>query len=239
MKHRTKVYNWLISAQWRLLPPNCVLCSAPAERPLDLCPACLRDFQPNLCACSHCALPLPEPGICGACQRKPPKFDATVAAFEYGEPLSHLILALKFQQKLHLARLLGELLARRMAQLKEPRPELIIPVPLHPRRLRERGYNQALELARFVGRRLEIPLDIHTLQRTHVTEAQSRLHEKERRRNVRGAFELVRPLTAEYVVLLDDVMTTGATVNECARILKSGGVKRVDVWAVARAGRDK
>ena len=113
-------------------------------------------------------------------------------------------------------------------------PELIIPVPLHKSRLKERGFNQALELARPLGQRFGIPVDIQAIRRTRATAPQSGLDKKERRRNIRGAFELKGKPLARHIAIIDDVVTTGNTVNELARILRRGGATRVEVWAIAR-----
>jgi ComF family protein len=140
----------------------------------------------------------------------------------------------KFRARLNLTRLLGQCLAIALRERGAAMPELILPVPLHAQRLRDRGYNQAQEVARTLGRELSIPVDVRTCARTLTTRPQAGLERKERRRNVRGAFQLQRRLDAAHVAILDDVVTTGCTVSELARVLRKAGVKRVDVWAVAR-----
>jgi ComF family protein len=159
------------------------------------------------------------------------------APYRYAAPLDRLIPALKFGGKLAHARLLGELLAEELAASGARRPELILPVPLHARRLRERGYNQALELARPVARALGLPLETRACTRLRATAAQSGLDLKARRANLRGAFA-VPALGVKHVAVLDDVVTSGSTVAELARALARAGVERVDVWAVARATRE-
>jgi ComF family protein len=121
----------------------------------------------------------------------------------------------------------------------EPLPELLVPVPLAPRRFRERGYNQAIELGRYVEKRLRIALRADLVMRVRETREQAALDKRERRKTIRGAFEVVRALPATHIAIVDDVMTTGSTVNELARVLKKAGARRVEVWAVARAGREK
>jgi ComF family protein len=140
----------------------------------------------------------------------------------------------KFRARFNLARLLGQCLALALVEQGSERPGLIIPVPLHRRRLRERGYNQALEVARAVSTALAIPIDTASCIRALHTNAQVGLDDRERRRNVRGAFAVLRPPAAPHVAILDDVVTTGSTVTELSRVLRRAGVKRVDVWAVAR-----
>ena len=126
------------------------------------------------------------------------------------------------------------MLADALSQLEDP-PQLIIPVPLHPSRYRERGYNQTLEIARTLTRRLGIPLDYQSCIRSIATQSQTELTGKERRRNVSRAFAMAKPLNAARVAILDDVVTTGATVNALAKVLRHAGVRQIDVWACSRA----
>ncbi len=222
----------------RLYPPTCVLCGASGSDGLDLCAGCLADLPTDRDCCSRCALPLPagKPigALCGECQRRPPPFHVCYAAFRYEDPLPALVGGAKFHARLNLARLLGLCLADALREKDAEMPGLILPVPLHPKRLRERGYNQALEIARTVGRALDVPVDTRSCTRILATARQAGLEQKERRRNVRGAFKLECPLDVEHLAILDDVVTTGSTVSELAGVLLRAGVKRVDVWAVAR-----
>jgi ComF family protein len=222
----------------RIYPPTCVLCGAPGDAGLDLCQGCRADLPHNRHACPRCAIPLPEDQgtgtPCGPCQRHPPPFSASHAAFLYEDALPALIAGMKFRARFNLARLLGQCLASALLEQGAERPGLIIPVPLHRRRLRERGYNQALEVAREVSAALAILIDTATCVRTLHTSAQVGLEDRERRRNVRGAFAVLRPPAARHVAILDDVVTTGSTVSELTRVLRAAGVERVDVWAVAR-----
>jgi len=220
-----------------LYPPTCLLCGAPGTDDLDLCPGCLRALPWNLSACRSCAAPLALPGTCGQCLNHPPAFDAALTPLLYRPPLDWLVQGFKFNRRLAPGRLLGELLARHVEREVTSLPELIVPVPLHPARLRERGYNQALELARPLSRRVGVPLAPGLVRRSRATATQSLLAADERRRNVRGAFQLVQPLQARHVVIVDDVIATGSTVGELARVLRRAGAQRIEVWAVARAGR--
>ncbi len=228
----------LESVVGRLYPATCALCGAPGHAGLDLCPGCLRDLPHNLHRCPRCALPLPSDAprvaLCGPCQRRPPPFDACCAPFRYEDPVPALIGGAKFRSRLELARLLGQCLARALYEQGAEMPGVILPVPLHPRRLRERGYNQALEIARAASRELGVRCDAGCCERVLATAPQAGLHQKERRRNVRGAFRVTRPPAAGHVAVLDDVVTTGSTVAELARVLRKAGVERIDVWAVAR-----
>ena len=250
--------QWLGQA---LLPPRCLVCELPGDGGQDLCRACRAALPWNQPACRACALPLPGPGPgsepdpgsrvrrgavpaasglrCGRCLRRPPPLDATVAALAYRFPLDRLLPRFKFHGDLAAGRLLGQLLADALAETSPGAegPQAIVPVPLHPRRLRERGYDQALELARPLGRALGLPVRGGGLRRVRATLAQSTLGAAARHGNVRGAFAAAPGPWPERVALLDDVMTTGATLGECARALRRAGVRRGDAWVVARAPR--
>lgn len=218
-----------------LLPLRCLLCGAPGADGMDLCAACAAELPRNLRCCARCALPLAEPAaLCGDCQRHPPPWDAAWTPFRYGWPLDHLETRFKFGRDLAAGRAL--VAAWQHEPMPLPVPQLLLPVPLHVRRLRQRGYNQALELARPLAGHLGVPLRHDLLQRARGTAAQTELDAVARRRNVRGAFAVRAGATLPaHVAILDDVMTTGATLAECARTLKRAGVARVDVWALARA----
>lgn len=220
-----------------LLPPRCLLCGARGARGDDLCAGCLGDLAANQPACPSCALPLATPApACGECLRRPPPFSAAWAAFRYQHPLDLLESRFKFHHDLAAGRVLANAMAMRAREAAPAAPALLVPVPLHPRRLRERGYNQALELARPLAAALGIPLRRDVLARVRDTPAQTGLDAAARRRNLRGAFVAIDGLP-DHVALLDDVMTTGATLRECARVLRRAGVVRVDVWTLARAPR--
>jgi ComF family protein len=225
---------WHMLSRW-LLPLRCLLCGAPGEHGMDLCAACAAELPRNRSCCACCALPLPVPAaLCGECQRHAPPWQAAWAPFRYGWPLDRLESRFKFGRDLAAGRALAMLWQREPAPL--PAPELLLPVPLHRARLRQRGYNQALELAKPLARHFGLPLRRDVLLRKRGTTAQTELDAATRRRNVRGAFA-VRAGSAlpAHVAILDDVMTTGATLAECVRVLRRAGVARVDVWALARA----
>jgi ComF family protein len=229
---------WLDGLLRRIYPPTCVLCGAAGHAGLDLCQGCGADLPHNRRACPRCAIPVLEDqgagAPCGPCQRHPPPFAASHAAFRYEDPLPALVAGMKFRARFNLARLLGQCLTLALLEQGAEPPGLIVPVPLHQKRLRERGYNQALEVAREVSSALGIPIDTGICIRALHTSAQVGLDDRERRRNVRGAFAVLRPPAARHVAILDDVVTTGSTVTELTRVLRAAGVERVDVWAVAR-----
>jgi len=220
-----------------------MLCGAAGPDEMDLCRGCLDDLPFNRHACQRCALPLPDAvpkgALCGQCQKQPPKFDQCYAPLRYAYPLNHLVSGLKFRSKLAHGHLLSRLVADHLVQQQCELPEVIIPVPLHVSRQRERGFNQALELARPLGKYFDVPIDNRNVMRNRATSPQMGLDKQARRKNIRGAFELKRALLARHVAIVDDVVTTANTVNELATLLRRGGAERVDVWAVARRADEK
>lgn len=232
-----EVYNWTKFVRNLLYPPRCVLCGGPGDAGIDLCRGCRDELPRNGPACPRCGSPLAIAGVpCGPCTRRPPPFTRSIIPFRYDAPLDYLLQQLKFHQGLQLAPLLAALMAEAVRQRGAPLPECLLPVPLHPQRLRERGYNQALELARPISRLLGVPIDYGLCQRRRATPAQTSLSGKERLRNLRGAFVAARSGMPHHVAIVDDVVTTGATVEELARTLRRAGVETVEVWACARAG---
>ncbi len=217
-----------------LLPPVCVTCGGAAEGELDICRGCLAAMPGLGTACRRCALPLPQPGICGHCMKSPPPFEQTFALFRYAHPVDHLIQQLKFSRRLVNARLLAMLMAASLQQQRQRLPDLIVPVPLHRRRLQARGYNQAVELARPVSRQLGVRIGFGCCQRVRETAVQSDLAAKNRPANVKGAFEVDGSLRGAHVAVVDDVMTTGNTVTELAQVMRDRGARIVDIWVCAR-----
>ncbi len=216
---------------------TCLLCRGSADGARGeglLCAACERDLprlgQGGLCP--RCALPCAGGALCGACLAAPPSFDATVAALAYRFPADVLIQALKFHGTLAVAALLGRMLAQCVAGT--PRVDAVLPVPLSAARLRARGYNQSMEIARGVARSAGLRLEPWLCERVRDTPAQVDLPHAERARNVRGAFSCPRPLEGMTVAVVDDVMTTGATLDEIAGALKRTGASRVVNWVAAR-----
>jgi ComF family protein len=217
---------------------SCFLCRGEAEG--LLCGPCDADL-PRLAAgpprCPRCALASPGGAVCGRCLAQPPAFDATHAALAYAFPADALIQSLKFRGELALAPFLGSLLAGGLAGRDV---DCLVPVPLSPARLRSRGYNQTLEIARSVAAATGVRLQPELCVRTRDTAVQMDLPLEERERNVRGAFDCPRLVGVGTVAVLDDVMTTGATLGEVAATLKRAGAARVVNWVVARTppGRD-
>lgn len=219
-----------ISLKFRqLLPEPCLLCGtlSPTNAWCDACDASLPRL--NTPSCPLCALPTHAGEICGRCLKHPPHFDHTVAAFSYAFPLNKLVQALKYGEQLALANRLADALA----ECLQTRPECLIAMPLHANRLHARGFNQSTELARRIANRLDIPLLHDACHRVRDTEPQSALAWKKRGRNMRRAFECPRELSG-HVAIVDDVMTTGASLNAAALALKKAGAREVSAWVVAR-----
>ncbi len=215
------------------LPQRCELCAGVSGTAL-VCGACMRDLPWLARACPVCALPSGG-SVCGQCLSDPPPFDATIAAFSYAFPIDRLIHSLKYQGRLALAEWCADaILAQRGNSGAGSRPDRLVALPLAVPRQRERGYNQALEIARVIGARSGVPLLPRGLSRVRATPPQAALPWAERAKNVRGAFACDLDLSGLTVALVDDVMTTGASLAEAAKILKASGAASVENWVVAR-----
>lgn len=212
---------------------RCRFCASLGTDGLELCGYCAAELPWLDDHCRQCALPLINAGeerLCGDCLRRPPPFQRVCAPFRYSHPIDGLIKALKYGNDLAAARLLGDLLADHLSRRRVPVPDAVIPVPLHPGRLRQRGFNQALELAR----RLDVPLAPQMVRRTRATAAQSRLGVHERRHNTRGAFHVTASRLPAHIAVIDDVLTTGATAAELTKVLRQAGAEQVEIWVTAR-----
>ena len=229
--------NWWHTALDLLLPTRCLLCGLPSGA-ICICTACKKDLPWTGVHCPQCGLPLNTPGdqICGSCIKNAARITHTVCPLQYCFPVDRLVQSLKFKRQLAAGRVLSHLLCEWVVSHNCDHPDALVPVPLHSLRMFRRGFNQSVELAAYTGKVLDVPLLTGALRRHRNTRAQSGLSRKLRRKNVRGAFYWHGPARpGRHVALVDDVMTTGTTVNECARILKMAGAKRVDVWVAARA----
>jgi ComF family protein len=222
----------------RLFPATCLLCLDAGQRPaLDLCKACEDDLPRNGRGCSICAAPIAGSAIsCSACHARRPVFDAAFVPYRYEFPMVELIHRLKYGGQVAIARILGTVLAHRLAERGPPAVDVIVPVPLHPSREARRGYNQADEIARFAADILELPVANRIALRVRRTEEQAALPAIVRRVNVSGAFEVRAREVPASVAIVDDVLTTGATVDALALALRRAGCRRIEVWAAARAG---
>lgn len=232
----TPLRSAVAAALRALLPNRCVFCGAVAGG-AGVCQGCLDDLPGRArTRCPVCAMPQPGAQVCGPCLREPPPYSCAAAAADYAFPLDAAIARLKYGPDLSLLAPLAYLVAA-VAQ-RAPAADMVVPMPLSAAGLRARGFNQAAELARLVTRELAIPLSLHATARTRNTARQASLPFDQRARNVRGAFACDATVAGLRIAILDDVMTTGATVAELARTLRRAGAMDVAVWVLARTARD-
>lgn len=226
-----------------ILPPVCHICHSyiPNAAPLHICPTCFDLLPPVLSPlCPLCGIPFVGTGgdhRCGSCVVTPPHFDSALAGFLYEGPIRDLIHSFKYNQKTHLRKPLALLTLKGIHErVSGLNPDIIVPVPLHSSRLRQRGFNQAVLLGRLLSCHLNLPMLADALIRTRQTEPQIELSAAERRTNVKGAFAVKRSdaVIGKRVLLLDDIMTTGSTLDECAKELKKAGAKLVVAVTIAR-----
>lgn len=240
---------------------RCVLCGAKSQPGFDVCSVCENalPWLEDIVCCRCCAINnVVEDRLCGVCLQNPPAFDRVIAAVAYDEAVAHILQRLKFQQQLCHSRIAGKLLSKAISRkysechhhTEKPRfrrigcgnldrqfPQVIVPVPLHWKRQLKRGFNQSIEIARFVSRHFHIPIHHDLVVRQKSTQAQSSLRGDKRVKNVARAFDVRGKVVPARVAILDDVITTGATLNALARVLKQRGVQTVEVWVVARTLR--
>ena len=228
----------------KALAQPCLLCASYQGGKFGVCNGCTQQLPwfkaPQ---CKVCGL-VSQHDICGACLSAQPSIDQTHAVFTYDYPLNHLLQQFKYQEALSISRLFAHVLQQKIAQNKtlsalingenQPNIDLIIPMPMHPQRLKIRGFNQAHEIAKPVAKALNIPLEPHLCQRVKLTPPQASLPLKDRVTNIRGAFECNKNLEGLNIAIIDDVMTTGASLNELAKTLKKAGAARVECWVIAR-----
>lgn len=251
--------------------PCCLLCQQPSQRSFPLCLGCERDLPWLNHYCQHCAEPLPDlpstPALeqpqreqppveqpqkerpaslsCGHCIKHPPAFTHTYAPLRYEFPVDRLIQRFKQRADYHNIELFSRLFAQQLpvATPEQPLPQQLIPVPLHPHRLRQRGFNQSLELAHSIGTRLSIQINAKACSRVLDTPHQQGLSAKQRRRNLRHAFRVNADQLdlngRRHVALIDDVMTTGSTAQVLALALRRAGIEQVDIWCLARTPADR
>lgn len=215
----------------RLWPMDCLLCLEPAREGL-ICVNCERLLARSGFGCLRCAIPLPAGAWCADCLRNPPDFDDVTTAFDYRFPVDRLVHRFKFSADLAAGAYLGDTLFAEVATAAKP--DLVLASPASVARLRERGFNPALVLARRIGSCLGVAVDARVLEKVRHTPPQAGLDRRARYRNLQGAFVVRRRLPGLHVAVVDDVMTTGATLSALARALKDAGAKRVSGWVVAR-----
>jgi ComF family protein len=225
------ILNNRLNIMQTLFAKRCLLCGAVSDG--DFCQPCHVSL-PHLPShhCVICALPLATADVCGACLANPPAFERSIAAASYTFPIDALLHSLKYEAKLALAPVLADLLTARISTADLP--DFVLAMPLHPAKLRERGFNQALEIARRVSKTTGVELLPLAARRVKDTRSQTGLPWKEREKNIQGAFACEADLSKRRIAIVDDVMTTGATLNELAKVLRKGGASGVSVWVVAR-----
>ena len=219
-----------------LLPGRCPLCATKtlSSARAGFCAECCELLPWILIGCKICGAELHTPGVCGKCQTNRPQYDRAIIPFAYRPPVAAQIKSLKYRDQLNYAAALGAMICRRARARPDALPDILTPIPLHRKRLRRRGCNQAFEIARVIGRELGVAVDHRPLARIKNTAPQAGLGHAARRSNVRGAFRATRPARHPHIALVDDVVTSGSTVNAAARELKRAGVQTVSVWAAAK-----
>ncbi len=226
-----------------LYPDVCLYCNGKGEDGLDLCRRCYENLPWITHACMRCASPLSgaSAAVCGACSNRDLYFDSALAPLLFDQFVRDAVYQFKFSNKLNYGILLARLLERHIRKQDLTAPDVLLPVPLHRRRLRKRGFNQALQIARTLNKSLNSSISFKDVRRIRETHAQMELPAAERYANVRNAFALrtSKPLfKGKCVAVIDDVMTTGSTVNELAKCVKKAGAEKVHVWCVARTKLD-
>lgn len=222
----------------QFFPQHCSHCGLAYSDKTPLCPPCQAELPWILSPCEVCGRELPEKEklICGDCLLNPPTYDKAVIPFRYDTPISTYISRLKFFEKCHYAAILGNLFLNYLTNIQDYHlPQALIPVPLHPKRISKRGYNQALEIARPLSKKLQIPLLKNQCIRTRHTKPQTEISREERKSNVKNAFMVKNLPLLQHVTLIDDVFTTGHTLEEIVKCLKKNGIEKVDVWCIAKA----
>lgn len=217
------------------LPSLCRICRQYHRNQHAICQACMDLLAPLGAACQRCAIPLlqPTPVLCSNCVVKPPAVDRVFTAYRFTEPLRSLIHAFKYESALYLTSFLATLILQAVED--NDGSECLIPIPLHSQRLRQRGFNQAAVLTRYLSMAVQKPYALEGCKKIIPTNAQAQLNAQQRQANLTAAF-CAQPLRYQHITLIDDLYTTGATANEVARTLKQqSGVERVDLWCCARA----
>lgn len=217
-----------------ILPIPCRLCGTHGQQHA-LCAACIEDLPTLGPACPRCAMPISTSQLCGQCLNSPPEQDLSFSLFPYQDPIKRLIADLKYHDKFYISQLFSHLMSKQLVNRQHPK--CLIPIPLHPKRLRQRGYNQSLELAKALSKQLNIPVSNAYLSRVRNTVPQASLPFKQRKHNIQHAFSLHDSNIPSHIALIDDVLTTGHTVNAAAKLLRQAGVERIEVWTIARTIR--
>jgi ComF family protein len=230
-------YSAKILEKW-LFPYVCIICNLRSDTNRDLCSFCKNELPWILNPCEQCGTQLTGVSLqkCGSCLKSPLPFDQTIALFHYENPIVSLITKLKFHNNLVYARVLGQLLLERIIKhyLEQRLPDCIIPIPLHSHRLKERGYNQSLELARPISKKLGVSIEYKSCQRVIATQPQTSLTAEQRKKNIHNAFQIATEFNTNHVAVIDDVITTSSTMTEFCNTLKKHNIAKIDVWCIAK-----
>ena len=238
MKGIDKFYKLTSMASMMIYPWVCCVCGAHNKSQSGVCHFCI-SYLPwclHESLCVVCGLPVSADTstskTCGACQKSPPYYDRVQANFWYQPPIDKLISGYKYLNRWENAHTLIELSIHAFTEISKT--GLVLPMPSHPARVRERGFNAVFELIKLFNRRVKFDYELNSVLRTKYTETQTGKLKGQRRKNVKGAFTIVKPVHNDHVIIFDEVVTTAATANELSRCLKKSGVKQVTVWAIAR-----
>ncbi len=218
-----------------LLAAHCYICGDKSIDAALICQPCWRDLITEQAACDKCGRNIVGGSLCSQCLTNPGAIDQTITLFPYRFPATSLLRSLKYKNQLILAHEFGQRLAEKVLFIGVKLPDRIMPVPLHPARLFTRGYNQALEIARAISTQLAVPVDYKSSKRIRNTLPQFNLKPGERRKNIKGAFALHKPQSSGSVAIVDDIVTTGSTANELAKLLKAAGATEVSLWSCAHS----
>lgn len=232
MQHLFKLLRHTATAVF--LPHYCLLCRL-TETEMGLCADCIKSLPWQEIVCPRCAQPMTESILCADCLQHDIFYDQIIAPLRYEQAMRYLISQFKFHERLVCANLLSDLFIQHIKTRTDfIQADLLVPVPLHKLRLRERGFNQALEMSKQFARAFNIPLQRTILYKKQASVAQSSLDFKSRKKNIKNRFGLKHAVTGKHIAIVDDVVTTGSTVNEIAKLLKQNGATYVSVWAIAR-----
>jgi len=215
---------------------SCILCGARNYKDYCICEDCLKDLPFINNGCEICGIPVDNStNICGKCITTPPTFQSTISLLNYDPPVDYLVKNLKYRNQTVIAELIGKLIGEKISHRQQKKPDCIIPIPLHPNRLKKRGFNQALEIARPISRKLRIPINTNAFSRIIDTKPQFELNASDRTKNLKNAFQQNHKINVKHVAIIDDVMTTGSTVDAFSNLLIESGINKIEVWTGARA----
>ena len=214
--------------------PLCLCCGYQKTHKLGFCLGCYHDLPHIKTPCLQCGLPLTANTPC-FCKAEDWPFAACLSAFEYQFPINKLLFQYKSQARLALCESFAQALTNQVKKQQQVLPQVLMPVPLHTSKLKQRGFNQSLELAKMLSKQLHIPIDYHSLQSSHQTTQQKSLNKQQRLANVQTNYALTRPLSVTHIALIDDVITTGATTKTLAYLLREHGATHIQAWSIARS----